>query len=40
LSRVPLAESASSFTSTAVMGSDSSADGMREHVALSTILRV
>jgi hypothetical protein len=40
LSRVPLTESASPFTSTAMTRSDSSADGLREHVALSTILRV
>jgi hypothetical protein len=40
LSRVPLTESACPSMSAAVMGSDSSADGMREHVALSAILRV
>ena len=40
LSRVPLTESALPFMSAAAMGSDASADGMREPVALSTILRV
>jgi hypothetical protein len=40
LSRVPLTESALPFTSAAAMGSDASADSMREPVALSTILRV
>ena len=40
LSRVPLTESALPSTSAAAMGSNSSADGMREPVGLSTILRV